>query len=99
MTPRKELFIAIKNALKTIPQLEYVDLYRKQFENNGKDFIIDVGSYLVDSSTGALLGQTYNDRPYNPFRLLLVGTDTSKIGQEMSVSSKNVQLRLIFTKK
>lgn len=38
MTPRKELFIAIKNALKTIPQLEYVDLYRKQFENNGKDF-------------------------------------------------------------
>lgn len=38
MTPRKELFIAIKNALKTIPQLEYVDLYRKQFENDGKDF-------------------------------------------------------------
>ena len=38
MTPRKELFTAIKNALKTIPQLEYVDLYRKQFENDGKDF-------------------------------------------------------------
>ena len=38
MTPRKELFIAIKNTLKTIPQLEYVDLYRKQFENDGKDF-------------------------------------------------------------
>ena len=38
MTPRKELFLAIKNALMTIPQLEYVDLYRRQFENNGKDF-------------------------------------------------------------
>ena len=38
MTPRKELFIAVKNALKTIPELEYVDLYRKQFENDGKDF-------------------------------------------------------------
>ncbi len=38
MTPRKELFTAVKNALNTIPQLEYVDLYRKQFENDGKDF-------------------------------------------------------------
>lgn len=34
MTPRKELFITIKNQLKNIPQLEIVDLYRAQFENN-----------------------------------------------------------------
>lgn len=87
--------VSITSSLKQIIEDESYNIN----ENNGKDFIIDVGSYLVDSSTGALLGQTYNDRPYNPFRLLLVGTDTSKIGQEMSVSSKNVQLRLIFTKK
>lgn len=33
MTPRKELFIKIKQALQTIPQLEYIDWNRGQFEN------------------------------------------------------------------
>lgn len=33
MTPRKELFINIKEALMTIPQLELVDLNRGQFES------------------------------------------------------------------
>ncbi len=36
MTPRKELFIAVKEALMTVPQLELVDLNRGQFE--GEDF-------------------------------------------------------------
>jgi len=36
MTPKKELYIAIKEQLKTIAALELVDLYRGQFEN-GKD--------------------------------------------------------------
>ncbi|SHK39023.1 DUF4270 domain-containing protein [Epilithonimonas mollis] len=68
-------------------------------KNNGKDFIIDLGSYLANQSTGILLGQTYNDRAYNPFRLALTGTDKSKIGDEISTNSKNVQLRIIYTKK
>jgi hypothetical protein len=33
MTPRKELFIKIKQALTLIPELELVDLQRKQFSN------------------------------------------------------------------
>lgn len=33
MTPRKELFIKIKEALAQIPELELVDLQRKQFSN------------------------------------------------------------------
>jgi hypothetical protein len=33
MTPRKELYIKIKEALKQIPQLELVDLQRKQFSD------------------------------------------------------------------
>ena len=33
MTPRKELYIKIKQALTQIPQLELVDLQRKQFSN------------------------------------------------------------------
>lgn len=33
MTPRKELFIAVQAALKVIPQLELVDLQRKQYES------------------------------------------------------------------
>ena len=31
MTPRKELFIKIKQALDTISSLEYIDLNRNQF--------------------------------------------------------------------
>ncbi len=31
MTPRKELFVAMKDVLKTIPELEWVDLFRNQF--------------------------------------------------------------------
>ena len=31
MTPRKELFVKIKNALKQIPELEYIDLFRNQY--------------------------------------------------------------------
>lgn len=33
MTPRKELFIRIKEVLKTIPELELIDLERNQFGN------------------------------------------------------------------
>ena len=33
MTPRKELFVAIQNELKSIASLELVDLQRKQFSN------------------------------------------------------------------
>ena len=67
--------------------------------NNGKDFIINIGSYLVNSSTGLLLGQTYNDRAYNPYRIVLKGTDTNNTGQEISYTSKAAQLRIIYTKK
>lgn len=88
--------VSITSTLKKIIEDEsYYDINKY----NGKDFIIDVGSYLVNSSTGALLGQTYNDRPYNPFRLLLVGSDINNIGNVISNDSKNVQLRLIFTQK
>ncbi len=34
MTPRKELFIKIKEQLMTIPELELVDLERKQMQND-----------------------------------------------------------------
>lgn len=72
-------------------------------EKNSKhdNFIINVGSYLSNSSTGALLGQTYNDRPYNPFRIVLKGIDENNInniGHEIQ-KSKNAQLRIIYTKK
>ena len=33
MTPRKELFIKIKQVLDAIPQLEYIDLHRNQFDD------------------------------------------------------------------
>jgi hypothetical protein len=39
ITPRKELFITIKNKLKEIPELEYIDLFRNQFvKNDQEDF-------------------------------------------------------------
>lgn len=87
--------IGITASLKKLVEDETYDVTK----NNGKDFIINLGSYAVNSSTGLLLGQNYNDRTYNPFRLVLKGTDTNNIGQEIAPNSKNVQLRLIFTKK
>ncbi|WP_312765193.1 DUF4270 domain-containing protein [Epilithonimonas sp.] len=66
---------------------------------NAHDFVINVGSYLSDASTGTLLGQAYNDRPYNPFRIALKGTDINSMGHAISPDSKNVQLRIIYTKK
>jgi hypothetical protein len=38
MTPRKELFIKIKQALALIPELELVDLQRKQFSNPKENY-------------------------------------------------------------
>jgi hypothetical protein len=38
MTPRKELFIKIKEALAQIPELELVDLQRKQFSNPKENY-------------------------------------------------------------
>ena len=64
-----------------------------------KDFIISLGAYLSDSSTGLLLGQTSNTRAYTPYRIVLKGTDTNNTGQEINLTSKATQLRLIFTKK
>ena len=38
MTPRKELFLTIKQALATLPTLELVDLQRRQFANPKENF-------------------------------------------------------------
>lgn len=38
MTPRKELYIKIKKALELIPELELVDLQRKQFSNPAANY-------------------------------------------------------------
>lgn len=48
MTPRKELFIAVKNAIGAIPEIEFVDLNRKQFTELKQNY----GSYY----TAALIG-------------------------------------------
>lgn len=85
--------IGITASLKKIIEDESYDV------SKGKDFLINIGSYSVDVSTGFLLGQDYNSRAYTPNRIVLKGTDQSKIGQELLKDSKNAQLRLIYTKK
>jgi hypothetical protein len=65
-----------------------------------KDFIINVGSYLSDASTGLLLGQKYNNRAYTPYRIALKGTPTAlNVGDKIDPKSEVAQLRLIYTKK
>jgi hypothetical protein len=56
MTPRKELFIKIKEALGNITQLELVDLQRKQFANPKENYptywtgaLIDIKSIAWES--------------------------------------------------
>lgn len=58
MTPRKELFIKIKEALMTIPQLELVDFYRKQFDSEKDNYpsiwtavLIRIGRIEYDTMT------------------------------------------------
>ncbi|MNT21767.1 hypothetical protein D3C72_1571180 [compost metagenome] len=85
--------IGITASLKKIIEDESYDV------SKGKDFIINLGSYSVDASTGNLLGQDFNSRAYTPNRIVLKGTDQSKIGQILPKESKTAQLRLIYTKK
>ena len=66
---------------------------------NGKDFIINLGSYLSDASTGLLLGQKYNTRAYTPNRIVLKGTDANTVGQVLPKGAETAQLRLIYTQK
>jgi hypothetical protein len=56
MTPRKELFIKIKEALSNISELELVDLQRKQFSNEKENYpsywtaaLIDIKSIAWES--------------------------------------------------
>lgn len=86
--------IGITASLKTLIENESYDPYAKN-----EDFIINVGSYLSDTSTGLLLGQQYNNRAYAPYRILLKGTDLSTVGNEVVKGSKAAQLRIIYTKK
>jgi hypothetical protein len=48
MTPRKELFIKIKQALSEISQLELVDLQRKQFTNPKENYPSYWTAALID---------------------------------------------------
>ena len=69
-------------------------------ESSNKDFLIHVGSYLSDASTGLLLGQKYNNRAYTPYRIALKGTPTDlNVGDKIDPKSEVAQLRLIYTKK
>lgn len=51
MTPRKELFIEIQKALKTIKSIELVDLYRGQFENQKESYPTQFTCALIHIGT------------------------------------------------
>lgn len=51
MTPRKELFIKIKEALTQIPELELVDLQRKQFSNPKENYPTYWTAALIEIKT------------------------------------------------
>ncbi|WP_034976789.1 DUF4270 family protein [Epilithonimonas lactis] len=88
--------IGITASLKTIIENESYDTTKD------KDFVINLGSYKVDATTGFLLGQNYNTRAYTPNRIVLKGTDIANIanvGKAIDKTSKVAQLRLIFTQK
>lgn len=48
MTPRKEIFIKIKEALKTIPELEIIDLERNQFKQPKENYPSYFTAALID---------------------------------------------------
>ena len=65
------------------------DLVEKDATNS--DFVLNLGSYLTNSQTGAYFGLNFNDRAYRPNRIVLVGTDPS--------NAKRVQLNVVYGKK
>lgn len=68
--------------------------------SDSKDIIIDMGSYLSNSSTGALLGVDYTDRAYTPTRMVFKGTDPATVGKAVPADTyKNIQLRVAYSKK
>lgn len=50
MTPRKEIFLKVQTALATIPELELVDLQRKQFSNPKENLPTYFTAALIDVS-------------------------------------------------
>ena len=65
------------------------DIVEKEASN--QDFVLNLGSYLINSQTGAYFGLNYNDRAYKPNRIVLVGTDAA--------NAKRAQLNIIYGKK
>ena len=66
--------------------------------NKFADYFIQVGTYNTNPSTGAFIGQSYNSRAYQPYRIVMKGTDVDNVGNEIS-NSQAAQLRIIYTKK
>lgn len=66
------------------------NIVEKDAEN--KPIVINVGDFIANSQTGALLGWNYTSRAYTPNRVVLVGTDPANPKQR-------AQLQVIYTKK
>ncbi len=68
------------------------DLVEKEGQTN-QDFIIKLGQYLVNTSSGkkGLYGQNVDSRIYSPERVILVGTDAG--------NDKRAQLLITYIKK
>jgi hypothetical protein len=66
------------------------DIVETDAANN--DFVLNVGSYLKNSQTGAYFGLNYHDRAYNPNRLVVVGTT-------QDANPKRLQLNVTYGKK
>ena len=64
------------------------DSVEKELEN--KDLIINIGEYLRDANN-LLMGQSYNTRAYNPYRVVLVGSDAA--------NSNRASLKIIYSTK
>lgn len=56
-----------------------------------KDFVINLGSFLQNSTNGAFLAAHYTTRASSPYRLVMVGTDAS--------NPHRAQMKLIYGKK
>lgn len=59
-------------------------------EKEARDLLINVGDY-IRASNGAYMGQTVNTRPFDPHRVVLVGTD--------ALNAKRAQLRVTYSTK
>lgn len=76
------------------------DIVEGSKSNTDKYYKIDMGSFLSNSQTGALVGPSYTSRAYARDRAVFVGSDPTNSDDDTTITPNEIKLRVTYgTKK